>query len=179
MHLVIDCDPGIDDAVAIALAISKQAANCKVEAITVVDGNTSLWNALQNTSVILKQCDRTDIPVYRGCRAPLIGFDKVKYTPAYHIHGERGFGTFVPSGNELSEMNLVKSKSAAEGLIELARENSGKLFILALAPLTNIATAIRIDPDFPRHLAGLFIMGGDYGFVIYLDFLSFFYFLPF
>ena len=149
-RIVIDCDPGIDDAQAIMMAYMHPGT--KIEAITTVAGNVSLKNTSANVLKILDVLDAEPIKVYPGSATALVGPSQ----NASHVHGEDGLG-----GVDLpqSKRNL-ENEHAAHALIRLAKENPGNLELIAIGPLTNLALALRLDPELPTRYKRLVIMGG-------------------
>ncbi|XP_014675734.1 PREDICTED: inosine-uridine preferring nucleoside hydrolase-like [Priapulus caudatus] len=149
---ILDVDTGVDDAQAIMLALS-QPTTCHLLAITCVAGNTSLDNVCLNTLRVLKVCDRLDVPVYRGCHEPIIG------TPTESPHGSDGHGGL--ENPESVDINLIKKEHAIHALIRLVTEHPNEITLVALAPLTNVALAHKIDTTFSSKLKRLIIMGGN------------------
>ena len=148
-RLVIDTDPGVDDAHAIMLAFAYPGA--RVEAITTVAGNVSLESATRNALVILEAIGR-DAPVYPGCDDAL-----VIPTPRRAIsHGTDGLGD---SGYP-APLRQASTEHAAHALIRMANQSPNELTLAAIGPLTNIALATRLDPDLPRKYRRLVVMGG-------------------
>lgn len=145
-NLILDCDPGGDDAVAILLA----AKHANLHAITTVSGNVSLAYTTRNALSLLEVIG-ADIPVHSGASRPL------KCEPVYaeYVHGEGGFGD-VKLPQPTRE---VSSQDAVGYLIESSRTIDG-LWVAAVGPLTNIAMAIEQDPDWVNRIEGLAIMGG-------------------
>ena len=149
-RLVIDTDPGVDDAHAIMMALSYPGAT--IEAITTVAGNVSLEQATRNALIILDVAGGHDVPVYPGCEDAL-----VIPTPRRAIsHGSDGLGDsgYPPSARQAS------AEHAVHALIRLANEAPGELTLVAIGPLTNIALATRLDPGLPRKYKRLVVMGG-------------------
>lgn len=148
-RIVIDTDPGVDDAHAILLASAHPGA--QVEALTVVAGNVSLPLATRN-ALIAAQVAGLDAPVFPGCGEAL-----VVSTPRRAIsHGADGLGD---SGYLDSEAGPAP-EHAALALIHLADQAPGLLTLVALGPLTNIALATRLDPTLPQKYRRLVVMGG-------------------
>ncbi len=147
LSLLIDTDPGVDDALAILMA----CAQAEVVGLTIAAGNVGLahtvGNALKLTEVI-----GTSIPVHAGCPTPLIW----PAADAAHVHGADGFGDtgYLPSSRRASD------EQAAHAIVRLARERPGELTLVALAPLTNLALALRLDPQLPTRIRRLVVMGG-------------------
>ncbi|XP_019898083.2 inosine-uridine preferring nucleoside hydrolase-like isoform X2 [Esox lucius] len=151
--LVLDVDTGVDNALAIMVALA--AANVEVLGITCVRGNTSLENACRNTLRVLKVCRRLEIPVFGGAAEPLLG----RPLTVGSFHGKDGLGD-APDPDSPG-MELLQTEGAVEAIIRLANENPGEVCLVATAPLTNLALAVKIDPTLPQKLKGLFIMGGN------------------
>lgn len=150
MHkLIIDTDPGVDDAHAILLALAHPDA--KVEAITTVNGNVGLDLTTANALKILDAAGK-DVPVYRGCDRPLIN----RPAPAAYVHGHDGLGDCgLPASTR-----TIQPEHAVQALVRLANENPGELTLVAIGPLTNLAVALSLDPDLPKKFKKLVIMGG-------------------
>jgi purine nucleosidase len=150
VRLVIDTDPGVDDAHAIMAAFAHPQA--QVEALTTVAGNVSLERTTANVCTVLDVL-RQDVPVYAGCSRPLVG-DTVD---ASHFHGQDGLGDsgYPPSPRQ------VAGEHAVNTLIRLANESPGALTLVAIGPLTNVALATRLDPTLPQKYQRLVIMGGS------------------
>ena len=146
-NVIIDCDPGGDDAVAILLA----AKHTHLHGITTVSGNVPLHHTTRN-ALSLIELMHADIPVHSGADKPL----QAKPAHAEHVHGEHGFGdVFLPA-----PQTPVAGDDAAGYLIE-ASKAIDNLWVAAIGPLTNIALALRRDPDWAQRIAGVSIMGGS------------------
>ena len=150
-RLVVDTDPGVDDALALMLAFAHPGAT--VEAVTVVAGNVGLERTVANACTVLDVLNASpaETPVFRGCDRSLLG-DRVAATS----HGTDGLGDchFPPSGRP------VETEHASLALVRLASESPGEITLVALGPLTNLALAISLDPDLPRKYRRLVVMGG-------------------
>lgn len=148
-RIVIDTDPGVDDAHAILLASAHPQA--KIEALTVVAGNVTLDKAVRNARVIVEISDQ-EIPIYAGCEDAL-----VVPTPRRAIsHGIDGLGNSGYPDPTIS----VSPEHAVNALIRLANESPGELTLVAVGPLTNIALATCLDPTLPQKYQRLVVMGG-------------------
>jgi purine nucleosidase len=148
-RLIIDTDPGVDDAQAIMLAAAHP--DTRIEALTTVAGNVSLEQTTANACKILDLLE-LEIPVYAGCDRPLVA----SYSDARHVHGDDGLGNsgYPPSQRQPS------GEHAAEALVGLASESPGELTLAAVGPLTNLAVAVRLDPELPKKFKRLVVMGG-------------------
>ncbi len=151
MKLIIDTDMGVDDAVALLMVLAQPEA--EVAAITSVLGNVSLAQATHNVGVVLDVAEAPPMPIFQGCARPLLQHEP---EDAVSIHGEDGLG----GAGRPETTRSVEKEHASLAMTRLARENPGELTLLTLGPLTNVALAIRLDPDFPRNLKNLVIMGG-------------------
>lgn len=150
MRVIIDTDPGIDD----ALAIFYLAATPGVEIVAVgsVHGNVSAAQGASNALCVLAHAGRTDVPVAIGAARPLAQ----PVETAQFIHGHDGLAGY---SNPPAGIQLV-TESAAEQIVRLARAHPGELTVLALAPLTNLALAYLLEPDLPALLRSVVVMGG-------------------
>jgi inosine-uridine nucleoside N-ribohydrolase len=148
--ILIDTDCGVDDAVAIMMALASPA-EVSVLGITAVSGNVALANVVDNVLRLLTFLGRMDIPVFRGASRPLV-------EPPHHapdVHGSNGLG-----GVELPPPRIAeRPERAPEGIARLARENPG-LSLLTLGPLTNIAIALALYPELKGQIAEIVTMGG-------------------
>ncbi|CAH1233724.1 Hypp816 [Branchiostoma lanceolatum] len=151
--VVLDVDCGQDDAQAIMLALTRP--NVQVLGITCVSGNVGVHQVCRNVLRILKVFGRLDVPVYRGADVPILG----THMDCSHWHGQDGLGD-VPDPDPPS-LELVQSEHAVTALLRLSKEHPGEISLVAMAPLTNLALAVRMDPEFPARLRELVIMGGN------------------
>lgn len=150
MKLIIDTDPGIDDAMAIAYAAA--APEIDLIGLTTVFGNTHVHQSSRNARYLLHKLG-LDRPVAQG--APVArGADR--HAPSEHVHGPEGFGDLT----DIPEIGENHALPAAEYLVEMARVHKDELVVCAVGPLTNIADAMRLDPGFAQNLKRLVIMGG-------------------
>lgn len=147
MRLIIDTDAGVDDAVALLMALS----HATVEAITTSYGNVSLEKVVANVLTIV-QVMNCDVPVYRGASEPLVA----DWHPE-SVHGEDGLGDWAARP---AITRRTETLHAAHALVTLANAHPGELTLVALGPLTNIALATLLDPDFSSKIKRLVFMGG-------------------
>lgn len=151
--LIIDTDCGIDDALAIIVALA--APGVKVLGITCCFGNTDVDNVCQNVMRVLTVCQQTQIPVFKGSAGPLI-----RPVTTFKDHfGTDGLGD-VLQNSEIWKTQIQK-EHAVNAMIRLVNENQGEVSLIALGPLTNLALAVSLDPTFPQKLKDLYIMGGN------------------
>ncbi|XP_034533217.1 inosine-uridine preferring nucleoside hydrolase-like [Notolabrus celidotus] len=151
--LIIDVDTGVDDAMAIMLALA--CSNLEILGITCVNGNTGLENSCKNTLRVLKTCGRLDIPVHKGCSEPILGVKR----QASDFHGKDGLGD-APDP-DAPGMDQLHKRKAVQAMVRLVKDNPGEVTLVATGPLTNVAAAAIIDPHFPKKLKSLHIMGGN------------------
>ncbi len=145
MRLIIDCDPGLDDAIALILA----HRYAEVVGITTVSGNVPLAATTANALTLTALLDvRT--PVHSGAPRPLAG----QPTYAAHVHGESGMGDFEPPVHD----RTAAGDDAVSFLLDAAAPD---LWVVAVGPLTNLALAIERDPTWVQRIAGISIMGGS------------------
>lgn len=149
--VIIDCDPGIDDSLALLLAL--KSPELEVKGITVVCGNVPTKQGVENTLKVLELTNSLHIPVYFGEENPLVR----ELVTAQDTHGEDGVGRcFFPK----VEGGLVRNE-AVDFIIESLRTED-KLSIIALGPLTNLAKAIRKDKEVFNNLDEFVSMGGSF-----------------
>ncbi len=150
-HIILDTDPGVDDALAFILAFN--SPELKVEAITTVAGNVNHTKGHRNAKQLIEFLG-VDVPVCAGAVKPLIKH----LGHAEDVHGNTGLGEA-----QLPEPTLeTDSRSAVEMILEKANELGKKLTLVAVGPLTNIASAILADSDLPSKIDKLVIMGGAF-----------------
>ena len=149
--VIIDCDPGIDDSLAIMLALN--SPELEVVGITIVAGNSPTDLGFKNAKRVLNFLGKLDVPVYAGAAAPRIR----EYVNALDTHGSDGLGeSFFPE----VEGQPIPKESAAEFMSRTLR--SGDVSVIALGPLTNLAQLIDIDPKAFLSIKRLVSMGGNY-----------------
>lgn len=149
--VIIDCDPGIDDALALMLALA--SPELEILGITVVCGNVPVEIGAENAQKVLEWMDRQDVPVYLGEKKPLVR----EYVDARDTHGEDGLGE---SGYPEAE-GIKPHQGAITFLTETLRKEKD-VSVIALGPLTNIARAIELAPECMDGLDEFVSMGGSY-----------------
>ena len=149
-RILIDTDPGIDDSLAILLALA--SPEISLEGLSVVHGNCSLEQATINSLSILELVDASHIPVARGCELPLVQPSLL----APETHGSTGLGYAKLPQPQTSSIR----QHGSDFLIERILSNPGEITLVAIGPLTNIALAIRQEPRIVNALKELIIMGG-------------------
>jgi purine nucleosidase len=149
-RIIIDTDPGVDDALTFLLALS--SPKIKLEALTTTQGNVTVDKATRNALAILELARSSHIPVAEGSMVPLVG----PLRASALVHGQSGVGNSkLPEPN-----NGPVPQHAVDFLIEKVLAEPGEISIFPIAPLTNIAMAIRKEPKFARSVKELVIMGG-------------------
>ncbi|MGI9509027.1 MAG: nucleoside hydrolase [Geminicoccaceae bacterium] len=153
--IIIDCDPGQDDALAILLALGSPE-ELDVLAVTAVAGNVPLALTEVNARKMVALAGRADIPVYAGAEKPLVR-DPVT---AENVHGKTGL-----DGADLPEPSTpLADGHAVLAIIDiLRREPSGSVTLCPVGPLTNIALAMRLAPDIVPRIEAIVLMGGAIG----------------
>ncbi|HEY7347867.1 MAG TPA: nucleoside hydrolase [Ktedonobacterales bacterium] len=149
-RILLDTDPGIDDALALFLALA--SPEVQLEAITTVHGNVPVELTTRNALSLLEVAGRADIPVARGSAQPLVRSP----VDAKHVHGPTGLGTLtLPE----PQINVVKP-SAPDLIIERVLAAPGELTLVPIGPLTNLALALRREPAIVSQVREVVIMGG-------------------
>lgn len=150
-HVILDTDPGIDDALALFLAVS--SPEIILHGLTTVFGNAHIAITTRNALALLERFNVNQIPVYEGAAAPL----KAPLGPlAYFVHGDDALGNTSPT----EPQKHAETKPAAEWMVEEIMKNPGEITIVAIAPLTNLAHALEIEPRIVDKVKEVVIMGG-------------------
>ncbi|EOA38276.1 hypothetical protein CARUB_v10009769mg [Capsella rubella] len=152
--IIIDTDPGIDDAMAIFVALNSPEVD--VIGLTTIFGNVYTTLATRNALHLLEVAGRTDIPVAEGTHQTFLKEKKVRI--ADFVHGKDGLGNqnFPPPKGKPIE------KSGPEFLVEQAKLHPGQITVVALGPLTNIALAVQLDPEFSKNVGQIVLLGGAF-----------------
>lgn len=157
--IILDTDPGVDDAMAIAFALCHPELD--LLGLTTVFGNTSIDFATRNAQYILEVIGAREVAVARGAAAPQV---QTPHAPPDFVHGQDGLGNVWPAGGvtltPASRHAEVAPLDAADFIIDSARRFPGEITLVAVGPLTNIAEALAREPDLPAMLHELVIMGG-------------------
>jgi inosine-uridine nucleoside N-ribohydrolase len=153
-RILIDCDPGIDDSIALVMALKSPELN--VEAISAVTGNLQADRTSMNARKILEMLGRTEVPVSQGSMLPLSG----EYPHDPFSHGKDGLGN-----TRLPESRIkLDPRPAIEMIYQTVKKFPGECTILCLGPLTNIAMTILQHPDLVDIVKDLILIGGAFGF---------------
>lgn len=152
-RIILDCDPGQDDAVAILLALASPD-EIELAAITTVAGNVGLPLTTRNALRMLALVGRQDIPVYAGCPRPILR----PLETAEYVHGKSGL-----DGADLPEPTVVVAAGHAVDVIvdEVMRQPAGTVTLCPIGPLTNVALAIVKQPEIATRLKEVVLMGGS------------------
>ncbi len=150
-RVIIDTDPGVDDALALLFAMS--SPELKIEGITPVAGNVPLDLTLPNALRMVEAAGRTDIPVAAGSPEPLVR----RLVTAEYAHGKNGLDGAVFPEPKIKPI----AEPAAEFIRRVVRKYPGEVTLIPIGPLTNIATAVRLDSELPKLVRGITLMGGS------------------
>src|SRR6185437_15919771 len=149
-RIILDTDPGIDDALALVLALD--SPEVQLEAITTVHGNVPVEMTTRNALGLLEVAGRSDVPVARGSAQPLVRAP----VDAKYVHGPTGLGTLALPEPQTS----VVTQSAADLIIERVQAAPGEVTLVPIGPLTNLALALRREPAIASQVREVVIMGG-------------------
>ena len=147
--VIIDTDPGVDDAIAILMALAPPSLH--LLGLTTVGGNVPLARATRNALALLEYAGRTDIPVARGSALPVRG----QYGYAFPVHGASGLTRRLPNPSA-----RPIDQRAVDFLAEELGKAPGEILLVALGPLTNLANLTTRHPGSLEQAAGLVVMGG-------------------
>jgi purine nucleosidase len=150
--IIVDCDTGIDDSLALLYAVA--SPECELVAVTCTAGNVDARQVAENTRAILELAGRYDVEVAIGRETPLAR--ALVTTPETHGPLGIGYAQLPPAQTPLSP------RSSSDLIVEEARRRPGELTLVTLAPLTNVALAVLREPELPRLLKRVVIMGGSY-----------------
>ena len=147
--LLIDTDPGVDDALALLMALADDRH--EVVGLTIAAGNVGLQHTVANALKLCEVCG-VDVPVFAGAAEPLLHPAR----DAANVHGRDGYGDtgYAPAAR------VAQAEHAALAILRLSHQHAGKLLLVALGPLTNLALALKLDPTLPQRVARCVVMGG-------------------
>ena len=149
--VLIDCDPGIDDALALAFACGHPGLD--VRGVTTVAGNVGLAQTTANALSVLDFAGRPDVPLAAGSAAPLLR----PHVDARDVHGHAGLGQARLPPPQARPVDA----DATDLIIHTIGASPGEITLVAIGPLTNIALAVRRQPELVTQVADLVIMGGS------------------
>ena len=151
--IILDCDPGMDDSMAIVMAVKSK--DLDVKAITTVNGNYPVDVTAVNALKVLEMLGRTDIPVAKGMPEPM--FRETPKDP--FTHGKDGQAeNFLPDPK-----TSLSEKHAMDMIIDVLKENPGEIYILSTGPMSNIAMAMKKAPEIKPMIAGIYAISGMFG----------------
>lgn len=149
--IILDCDPGIDDALALMLALASPEVD--LLGVTTVVGNHSLDAVTENALKLLELTGRTDVPVVAGCRQPILGPFSRGWASA---HGHDGLGNVGLPTPKLA----ARSGHAVDFMIDAVMSSPGEVTLCPIGPMTNVALAITKEPRVARAVKRIVFMGG-------------------
>lgn len=152
--IIFDTDPGIDDAMALLFIEASPALD--LLAITTIFGNADIETTTRN-ALYLKQRFGLSAPVYKGTDKPLT---RPRNPSPTFVHGENGLGDVELTGLVPAQ---PEAKPAYQAIIDIARQHPGEVTLVAVGPLTNLALALKADPEVATLLKAVVIMGGAFG----------------
>ena len=179
MRVIFDTDPGngfpatdIDDGLALALILN--SPELTLEAVTIVGGNTPVELG-QRSALRMLELAQSDVPVFGGSRRPILE-DQAIWRRELDGRGEASLAVDLWRDVEPPQpLRGIETERAADAIVRLADQNPGALTIVAVGPLTNLAVAMLLDPDLPRKVDRIVIMGGNFGVWHHLQELNFNY----
>ena len=166
-RVIIDCDPGIDDMMALCVALSPLSrSKIAVEAITIVFGNSDEIETLaRNARYALELCGVDGVPVVIGAHGPIVGDYRGHGGKRVHGGGAVG-GIILPVDDAAAPPCAKKAKSenaAARLMVDMCLASPGEISIITLGPMTNLAAALALDPAFAPAVKSVFCMAGSCG----------------
>ena len=151
--IILDCDPGHDDAVAIMLAAAHE--DIEILGITCVGGNTTLENTKTNSLKICSLIERTDLNIYSGAEKPL----KYDLVTAAHVHGKSGLD-IEGRPIAIAENYNLQDQHAVDFIIQTCHDYEDQVYLCVTGPLTNIALSLQKDPSIAKKIKEIVFMGG-------------------
>ncbi len=152
VKILLDCDPGLDDALALLLAHGDPGID--LVAVTTVGGNVSLANTTRNALQLREHLGFDTVPLAAGAAEPVAGQTRT----AEHVHGAEGLGSIRLPAATLAAADI----HAVDLIIDTLRATPGEVHLVATGPLSNIALALRKEPRIAEWAASFVIMGGSY-----------------
>jgi len=151
-RVIYDTDPGVDDAMALYYALAHP--DIEVLGVTTSFGNVTVQQAAINALYLLAIAGRGEIVVTQGVAAPLV---KRGEAPPDHIHGADGLGNLPQRQATPTQLD---ARSSAQFIVDMARQHPGEITVVAVGPLGNLAMALALEPELPRLLRQVVVMGG-------------------
>ncbi len=153
--IIYDTDPGIDDAMALLLALS--SPEIEIVGLTTVFGNTHVDATTRNALNLLNFAGRPDIPVAKGADRPMV---LPRGLTGEFVHGDDGMGNIGWSDVHNPSQKLL-DKHAAQFIVETIMQNPGEITLVAVGPMTNVGLALQLEPRIAQHARNVVIMGGN------------------
>jgi inosine-uridine nucleoside N-ribohydrolase len=150
-RIIIDCDPGVDDSMAILFAFN--SPEVQVEGLTTVFGNTETAITTQNALRLVELAGRPDVPVAMGAAKPLL---RPFTGDGWVVHGRNGLGEVAYPEPKLQP----DRRRAAQFIVDTIMANPGEITLVPVGPLTNVALAVLLEPRIAQHVAQVVLMGG-------------------
>ena len=151
--VIYDTDPGVDDAMALYYALAHPQID--LLGITTTFGNVTVEQAATNALYLTAISGRPGVPVTKGVKTP---WGKPGETPPAHIHGADGLGNLA---SREKNGNVLDPRSSAQFIVDLARAAPGEITLVAVGPLGNLALALKLEPNLPKLLREVILMGGS------------------
>jgi len=153
--VIYDTDPGIDDAMALLLALS--SPEIEIIGLTTVFGNTHVEATTRNALNLLNFAGRPDIPVAKGADQPMVA---PRGLTGEFVHGDDGMGNIGWTDVHNPSQKPI-DKHAAQFIVETIMQNPGEITLVAVGPMTNIGLALQLEPRIAGHVRNVVIMGGN------------------
>jgi uridine nucleosidase len=153
--VIYDTDPGIDDAMALLLALS--SPEIEIIGLTTVFGNTNIEATTRNALNLLNFAGRPDIPVAKGAGQPMVL--PLGLTGEF-VHGDDGMGNLGWSDVHNPDQKPI-DMHAAQFIVETIMQNPGEITLVAVGPMTNVGLALQLEPRIAKHARNVVIMGGN------------------
>ncbi len=150
--IILDVDTGIDDALALALAV--RSSRAELVAVTTLAGNVDVERATANTLAVLDWLGTTEVPVHRGASRPLVR----PHVDAAYVHGTNGLG----NADLPASVRTIGGDRGPAAIVRLATSRPGELTLVCVGPLTNLAIALNVEPGLADLLDRVVVMGGAY-----------------
>lgn len=150
-RIILDCDPGVDDAIALMLALASPEA-IDIAGVTTVAGNVAIEDVTRNARGLLALAGRRDVPVHEGCRRPIMQ----AAGPRASVHGEGGLGGVMLDPDPVP----LGKAHAVDFIIDTVMRNPGEITLCPIGPMTNVALAMVKEPRLAENLREIVFMGG-------------------
>jgi purine nucleosidase len=152
VKVIFDTDPGVDDAMALYYALAHPGID--VVGITTTFGNCTVAQAAVNALYLSALAGQPSIPVTQGVATPMVRQTEAKFD---FIHGADGLGNLA---SRVATSNQLDTRTSAQFIVDMARAQPGEITLVAVGPLGNVALALQLEPDLPKLLKEVIIMGG-------------------